>query len=342
MLRIDGSQGEGGGQIFRTALALSALLSKPIEVFNIRANRPRPGLAMQHLTTLLTFKKIFSAKVEGAKLGSTKVTFTPGSIKEEREYSIDIGTAGSITLLLQALLPALVYHNTTLKIKGGTDVKWSPTIDYFSQVFLKNLSYLGVRAEVELLARGYYPKGNGQVKIRISKVNLLKGYEFEDRGKLLGIKGKAHSSNLPEHIVEREAKTAKEALLPLKAEIDLELRKEISTGTGITLWADYQNCSLGSSALGEIGKPAEKVGTEAALRLMKEINSPATLDVNMADQIIPFAALAEGRTSFLVRELTGHLRTNIVLTEKILGVKFAQEELDGCFRISVEGIGWKL
>ncbi|GBE54995.1 MAG TPA: RNA 3'-terminal phosphate cyclase [Euryarchaeota archaeon] len=341
MLRIDGSQGEGGGQIFRTSLALSALLQEPIEIFNIRVKRPKPGLAMQHLTTILAFRKIFSGEVKGAKPGSTRVIFTPSKIKEG-EYSIDIGTAGSITLLLQALLPATIYHNITLKIKGGTDVRWSPACDYFSQVLLKNLNYLGVKADMELIARGYYPKGNGKVKVEISGVDLIEGYEFKERGKLIGIRGRAHCSNLPEHIVKREAKAVEEVLPHIKAEIDIEVRKELSTGTGITLWADYQKCSLGSSVIGEIGKSAEKVGREAAMKLIEEINSPATLDVYMADQIIPFAALARGRTSFLVRRLTGHLLTNIELTEKILGVKFDKKELDNHYIISVEGTGWKL
>ena len=341
MLRIDGSQGEGGGQIFRTSLALSALLQEPIEIFNIRVKRPKPGLAMQHLTTILAFRKIFSGEVKGAKPGSTRVIFTPSKIKEG-EYSIDIGTAGSITLLLQALLPATIYHNITLKIKGGTDVRWSPACDYFSQVLLKNLNYLGVKADMELIARGYYPKGNGKVKVEISGVDLIEGYEFKERGKLIGIRGRAHCSNLPEHIVKREAKAVEEVLPHIKAEIDIEVRKELSTGTGITLWADYLKCSLGSSVIGEIGKSAEKVGREAAMKLIEEINSPATLDVYMADQIIPFAALARGRTSFLVRRLTGHLLTNIELTEKILGVKFDKKELDNHYIISVEGTGWKL
>lgn len=341
MLRIDGSQGEGGGQILRTSLALSALLQKPIEIFNIRAKRPKPGLAMQHLTTILAFRKIFSGEVKGAKPGSTRVTFTPSKIKEG-EYSIDIGTAGSITLLLHALLPAIISHNITLKIRGGTDVRWSPTCDYFSQVFLKNLNHLGVKSDIELIARGYYPKGNGNVKIETYGVDLIEGYEFKERGKLIGVGGRAHCSNLPEHIVKREARAAEEALQYIKAEIDIEVKKELSTGTGITLWADYQKCSMGSNAIGEIGKSAEEVGREAAMKLIEEINSPATLDIHMADQIIPFAALARGRTSFLVRRLTGHLLTNIELTEKILRVKFEKIKQDNHYIISVKGTGWKL
>lgn len=324
----------------RTALAFSTLLEEPLEVYNIRANRPRPGLARQHLTGVKAFQKIFSSRVEGATPGSTRIKFYPGGIGEERSHTIDIGTAGSITLLLQSLAPVLCFHNIELRVTGGTDVRWSPPIDYFRKVFLYHLEAMGVNAGVELIARGYYPRGNGRVRIVFSPPSGLKGVAIEERGSLSGIEGIAHSSNLPRHVVEREARAAKHSLSPLQAEIGLETGNEISTGTGIALWAEYQNTVLGTSSLGERGKSAEKVGKEAASTLFEEINSPATLDIHMADQIVPYAALARGRTSFIVRELTGHLKTNMELTQEMLGVSFREERLDEGYRVSVEGRGW--
>lgn len=344
MLRIDGSRGEGGGQVLRACIAFSSILGEPVEVYNIRAKRPKPGLARQHLVGLMSFQKIFSARVEGAKLGSTKVRFQPGEMGEEKSYTIEIGTAGSITLLLQALFLPLLHRWTRLNITGGTDVKWSPPVDYFSNVFLPNLKRLGGRAGVELLARGYYPKGGGEVKVSFLGTGPLHGYSFDERGELLGIRGIAHSSNLPKHIVEREARAAKVKLSEehsyLEPEIRLDVRTHFSTGTGIVLWAEYEHSILGSSSLGERGKPAEKVGREAASALLEEVDSPATLDIHMADQIVPYAALAKGRTSFIARELTGHLKTNMELTEEILGVSFEAEEMESGYRVSVEGKGW--
>lgn len=332
MIRIDGSSGEGGGQILRTSVALAQILGEELEVYNIRANRPKPGLAQQHLTVLKSFSRIFSAKVEGARLGSSRIIFRPGRAPEKREFTIDIGTAGSITLLLQALLPALIPYSVKLTVKGGTDVRWSPPFDYFKEVFLRNIRNFGVRADIELIRRGYYPRGGGVVVFK-NYGSELSSCELEDRGRLLEIRGVAHSSNLPDHITEREAKAAMEALKPYRAEIRLERSRLPSTGTGIVLWAEYDRTSLGASSLGEIGKPAEEVGREAALALKAEMSTKASVDVHMGDQLIPYMAIAQGRSSFTVREVSSHLKTNIEIVEKILGVKFKIEQKGDIYRI---------
>jgi len=339
MLTIDGSYGEGGGQILRTSLALATLLKTPVKITKIRANRPKPGLANQHLACIKALQTIANARVKGVKLGSTEIEFYPGKIRGG-SFKIDIGTAGSISLVLQALsLPcSFADEEIKLTIKGGTDVAWSPPIDYVKNVTYVILKKMGFEASLDLIKRGYYPKGNGLVNVEFFPMKKLRGINIE-RGELIEIKGIAHSLNLPCHIVEREAKAAKE-ILP--CEVKLECKKNFSTGTGIVLWANFGKTVLGSSSLGERGKPAEKVGKEAALELKKEIESQASLDIHMADQIIPFLAIAKGNSSFTVRKITKHLETNIYIVEKIVGNRFEIEKKDKLYVVKCRGSGFSI
>ena len=339
MISITGSYGEGGGQILRTSLALASLLETPVRITKIRANRPRPGLANQHLACIKALQTITDAEVKGAKLGSTEIEFHPGKI-HEGSFKIDIGTAGSISLVLQALsLPCgFTGGKIKLTITGGTDVSWSPPVDYVKNVSYAMLEKMGYKASLNLIKRGYYPRGNGMVEVEFFPAKRLRGIRIE-RGKLVEVEGVAHSLNLPCHIVEREAKAAQE-ILPCR--VELECRKNFSTGTGITLWAIFEGSVLGANSLGERGKPAEKVGREAALQLREEIESEASLDVHMADQIIPFLAVAEGISHFTVRKITKHLETNIYIVEKIVGNKFEIEKRDGLYRVKTRGVGFKV
>ncbi|AEA48098.1 RNA 3'-terminal phosphate cyclase [Archaeoglobus veneficus] len=316
MIRIDGSYGEGGGQILRTAVALSCLTGEAVEVYNIRANRPKPGLAMQHLKGIEAAKLISDADVEGLKIGSTRVVFRPRKLNGGK-FRIDIGTAGSVTLILQTvLLPSLAAEKESFfEIKGGTDVKWSPPVDYVSNVTLKALSALKAGVKIDVLARGYYPKGGGVVRVSVSP-SKLEGFEFSEFDCDI-IKGISHCSNLPAHVAERQAKAAKEVLESrgYNAEISCEVRRDFSTGSGITLWCGYK----GGSALGERGKRAEIVGEEAAQMLLKEMESKACFDVHLADQIMPFAAVARGETRYTTSEISLHQRSNAYVIRQFLG-----------------------
>lgn len=315
MIKIDGSFGEGGGQILRTAISLSCITLKPVEIYNIRANRPKPGLAAQHLKGLEVAKLISNAEVKGLKLGSTKVFFKPKNLRGG-SFKIDIGTAGSVTLILQTiLLPSLIAERTTFfEIRGGTDVKWSPPVDYVKNVTFKALAKLNANIKLEVVKRGYYPKGGGLVRVEINS-SKLRGFEYsvikED------IKGISHCLNLPKHVVERQAKAAIDFLKSkgYKAEIGMEIDKGFSTGSGITLWSGYK----GGSSLGERGKRAEIVGKEAAVEMTKELESNACFDRHLADQIMPFAAVAKGNTTYTTSEITKHLISNAYVIEKFLG-----------------------
>lgn len=332
MIEIDGSYGEGGGQIVRTAVALSAVTGKSVRIRRIRQGRPKPGLAAQHAQAIKTLGQICNATIKGAEPGSSEVLFCPQEIQGGNRR-VEIGTAGSVTLLMQCLLPALLQADrpTSLHVQGGTDVQWSPTADYFRNVFLPALCLFGGKARLELLTRGYYPRGQGEVLLEVEPSHLMPAHiSYETfnpaRDKVKGI---SHCSNLPQHVAERQAASAIERLQEAgyKAEIAQETMKLPSTGSGISLWT----AGKGASSLGERGLPAEKVGRRAAEKMILEMASPAAVDVHLADQLIPYLALAGG--SYSVREISRHTKTNIWTAGQFLDSKIEILEKDGVFKL---------
>lgn len=324
MLEIDGSYGEGGGQIIRTAVALSALTKKPIKIKNIRAKRKNPGLSYQHITAIKLVAKICDATVSGLEKGSSFIEFYPNKIKGG-DYVFDVGTAGSLTLILQACIPPCLFANgrTKIIITGGTDVKWSPPFDYFSNVFLPILKKMGAIIKIDLLQRGHYPKGGGKVKIEIFPVkNSLSSLNLNQRGDIIKISGVAHTANLPDHVSERMKNGVNEKLKNYQLKIVTEVSKGYSSGAGITLWAETEDTIIGSSAIGERGIRAEIVGEKAANDLITEINSNSTLDNYAADQILPYLALAKSNSCFLANEISMHAKTNMWLIEQFLNVNY--------------------
>jgi RNA 3'-phosphate cyclase len=323
MIEIDGSHGEGGGQILRTAISLSAITKKPVRILNIRANRPNPGLNYQHVISIQSVVKLCNADVKGLGKGSKEVEFSPHKIKGGK-FHFDILTAGSTTLVLQAcLLPSLFADDTTeFRITGGTDVKWSPPIDYFRFVFSPMLHKMGAEFSVVMGRRGHYPKGGGEVIARLKPVEKLTPLSLQERGELKGISGIAHVSNLPNKICERMKQTTLLKLVDCK---EVHISEEYfaqgqdpahSVGTGIVLWANYENTILGANGLGERGLPAERVGQSACEALLTEINSKATLDIHAADQFLSYMALAKGKSTFLAREITNHAKTKEYISGK--------------------------
>jgi RNA 3'-phosphate cyclase len=342
MIHINGSYGEGGGQILRTSIALSALTAKSVRITGIRKNRPKPGLAPQHVRGIMAVKELTNAQVDGAKIGSTMVRFIPTTIRPGG-YNINIGTAGSITLILQAFnLPAAFASNpVSITISGGTDVKWSPPIDYMKNILLKILDRMGYRGNIKIINRGYYPKGGGAVRVEIIPTERLGQIQLSKRGRFKKIFGISHSMNLPSHVIKRQKKAAEDVLKDYEISIKTECFSGISTGCGIVLWAEFEDTVLGSSSLGRLGKHAETVGSEAALGLLREIKANATVDKYMADQLIPYMALAESTSSIIVSDLTGHLKTNIYTTEKILGRRFQVSPKGENYVVLTKGRGYK-
>ncbi len=319
MIEIDGSKGEGGGQILRTAVSMSAVTGESVKVYDIRAGRDKSGLMAQHFSAVEAVAALCNAKVDGLVLGSDKIVFSPGKIRAGK-YNIDVGTAGSTTLILQSLmLPAFFAPaQVSLQVIGGTDVKWSPSIDYVRYVFLPLIKKFGCRSSVELVGRGYYPAGGGKVTVEVMP-SKLRGIEILKPGKILSFKGSSHAhlGLKGAKVAERQVKGAeyavRNALLDNGFCGGLKISQDYVTaqsyGSGITLWVETQNSILGADALGEKGRKAEDVGIEAGEKLLEDLASHAALDRYMADQIVPYLAVAGGEVS--VSEITGHARTNV-------------------------------
>ena len=324
MIDIDGSYLEGGGAILRVATALSAIKQIPIKVTNIRKGRPKPGLKAQHLTGILAAAQLCDAKVTGAKIGSTELTFEPKKIRFGK-FKFDVGTAGAITLVLQTIIPIAAFapSKTTFVISGGTNVLWAPTIEYFQNVFCDYAEKFGLLISSDVEKYGFYPVGGGLVRIDITPVKNPKPLDLTTRGKLLGIKAFSLASDdlQKAQVAERQLDGFRKNM-PADAEIKgfPNYVKTLSAGSSITAHALYENCKLACSALGEKNKKAEDVGKECAIDLQREMKSNATVDRHMADQLIPFLGLFSG--SIVASEITNHTKTNIWVTEKFIDKKF--------------------
>jgi len=329
MIEIDGSYLEGGGEILRTALSLSAVTKKPCHVFNIRKGREKPGLMPQHLLGIRALAQLCRGRLEGDVLGSQEVKFYPGDIDQgETSLKVKIETAGSITLVLQALIPPALLALSPVKIifeGGATDTFFSPTIDHFQCVFLKTLEKMGTKLEINILKRGYYPEGGAQVEVIIHP-SKLKNLNLTERGRLKQIKAfsGASESLKDKKVAERQLAGVREVLGKLKLPIEekTEYYNSQCPGSQVCLIAEFENTVIGVDNLGKLGKRAEDVGKEAALELLKEQKSQGCLDKHLADQILPYLALASGKSQIIVSEITNHCKTNIWVIEKFLNRKF--------------------
>jgi RNA 3'-terminal phosphate cyclase (ATP) len=328
MIEIDGSHGEGGGQILRTSISLSAVTGDPVKISRIRAGRSEPGLQPQHVTSIEAVGEICGAKVDGLYVGSKEIVFRPGqSIGGEFEF--DVGTAGSISLVITScLLPAVLSKaRMTLSVKGGTDVRWSPPIDYLRLVHAPLLNRFGGNCEINLASRGFYPEGGGEVVAEISPIGALSRADLFPRGKVLRIEGVTYAQNLPEHVVSRMKHSALKGLLDFKeVRIETDLRKGPSTGAGIVLAAVCENTVLGESALGAKGVRSETLGESCAEDLLETLGSRATVDEHMLDQILTYMALSGKGSRIAAEELSSHAETNLWAIEQFLGEKFSVEK----------------
>lgn len=336
---IDGTA--GGGQMLRNAVALSAVSGRPVRVVNIRGARPRPGLRPQHLTAVKVAAEACGATLAGAEIGSQEIEFRPGAIVAGREWRIDVGTAGSLTLVLQCLLPALAHAqgDSRVTLIGGTDVPFAPPIDYLREVFAPALAELGPRVEVWLERRGFYPKGGGEIEVAVGAppggaVDASPGLapvSWTERGAPKRFQGRSYSLGLPGHIAERMREAAMEVLREAgcgEAEIEVEVvERGRSEGCGIALWAEFEGGRrLGGSALGRRGKRAEEVGREAAEGLLTELEGGGAVDGHLADQLVVWLALVRGRSEFTTSRVTEHLRLAAEVAEAMVGCRVIIEE----------------
>ena len=341
MIVIDGSYGEGGGQVLRTSLTLSALLGEPVRIENIRAKRRNPGLQAQHLTGVRAIAQICEAELEGADLGSQTLTFRPRSSLRAGEYRFDVaearkgGSAGATSLVLQTLLLPLAYAPglSRLTILGGTHVAWSPPFHYLKHVYLPTLARMGLEATVEIQKWGWYPIGGGEMtaSIRGQRAGYLSGLDLVERGELKRLWGISATSNLPPHIGRRQKKRAEGYLRKRGFDPQIEIIDAPSPGQGtvVFLVAEYEHTIAGFSSLGARGKPAEKVAEEACREFVVYHQSSASLDRHLADQMILPMALASGPSAFTTCEITQHLLTNVWVVEQFLDARFEIEGEEG-------------
>jgi len=345
LLEIDGSQKSGSGTILRLSIALAGILGEPLHIYNIRQRRDQPGLRPQHLEAVLTAAKLCNAETEGAKLGSRELWFKPSGIAGG-EIRAEIGTAGSIPMLLLTILPLCAYAERSVSIhvvKGGTDVRNAPTINYLKYVLLPMLEQMGLKASLAVRKYGYYPKGMGEVLLQVQPCHGLSPVRLEEFGTVEELRGVSVCTFLEDRkVAERQAKAANDYLRShgLEAEIQVVNDKSnpLQKGSSLVLWAETnKGALLGGDAIGELRKLSEVVGREAAENLFREVEAQATVDMHLTDMLVPYVALADGESVYLTRAVTDHLDTNIWLAQEILDVKFQITKVGNLYRIEKGG-----
>jgi len=332
-LKINGGHGEGGGQIIRSAITLSCITKQPIHLENIRKNRKDEGLKPQHLTAILILQKIANAKVIGAKIGSTELKFIPGNI-ENLELVEDVKTAGSIALILQVLIPvvSISQKKLSLTIKGGTDVLWSPSMDYTQYVLKEAYSRIGINFSIKLTKRGYYPKGGGEIKLEVYP-SKIKSINFSQR-KTNNFKMICTFSKISREIIIEKLKIIEEKISKRNFNVEVEIKEEkaIDSGASLLLYSIDENSIIGEDGL------FNKKTQNFDLDFDKFINNLTGMDKNLADMLVVPASLGGKRTVFQVKEITKHLETNLFVTSKITGCKYGIGKISGGFEIIIQGI----
>lgn len=359
MIELDGNYGEGGGALLRVALATSTITGMPFRIKNIRSGRSKPGLKAQHLHAINALKQISSAKSSEIELGTTELWFQPGKVKGGT-YSFDIGTAGSITLFLQAIILPCMFATSKINliIKGGTCGKWQASVDYLREILLPQLERFVKKINLKILKRGYYPKGGGEISLEISplvklqKKNIhelikevsekVKRINLGEQGKIQQIRGVLNISeelsefNIDERIT-RSAKVCVQNKLKENEDVPINIRTELvntlSQGGELLLWSvhnrdEWNNINnpirIGSSTVLEKGKKSEIIGRETAERLFEEIRSQAAIDRCLADQLIQFMSILP-ESVVLTSKITEHTKTNIFVIEQFIPTRFKVE-----------------
>jgi RNA 3'-terminal phosphate cyclase (ATP) len=352
MMKIDGSQKSGSGTILRDAAPFALLTGKDLHLINIRAKRDKPGLRPQHLKVIEAIAQICQGKVKGARVGSREITFKPGHAIKGGAFQWDIGTAGSTTMLaLSVVIPGLYADDlSTYGITGGLFQDFAPSVHHMKYVLLPLLSRMGIHIDLEIIQPGYVPKGQGQILVKVRPLKERpKGLSLVDQGKVIEIKGMAFSSHLKGRgVSDRMAvaclKTLEARGYDAKIEIIYDTkeapeyqRASIQAGASLAVWARTDTgCLIGSDMAGAPKRSAEFIGKQTARNLIEDLDTGATVDRYVADQLIPFASLSEGWTVYRIPSMSDHIEARLWLVEELLGAK---TEVKGNM-VRIRGIGY--
>jgi RNA 3'-terminal phosphate cyclase (ATP) len=353
MIEIDGSEKSGSGTIVRDAVPFSILMGEEIHLHNIRAKRDKPGLRPQHLKAMEAAAEISEGRLVGGKVGSREIQFKPGPVIKGGTFSWDIVTAGSTAMLVLCLMPLALFADkpSTYRVTGGLFQDFAPSLFHLKHVLFPVLARMGVHGALRIIRPGYVPKGGGRIEVEISPLRAcLRPLELTSRGRLTGLEGVALSSLLKQRKVsERMAKVCERTLRSKGHEPHIDVLEDstgapafdapaLQAGAALALWAETDTgCLLGADMAGARGRTAEFIGERTARMLLEDLDSGATVDRHLGDQVIPFAALAEGRSTFLVPAVTDHVGSRLWLVERLLKAK---TRVKGNV-VTIEGIGYR-
>ncbi|RMG68103.1 MAG: RNA 3'-phosphate cyclase [Calditrichaeota bacterium] len=351
MITIDGAQKSGSGTIVRDAVPLAALTGRALHLINIRARRRPSGLRPQHLQAVRACAEMCEGGLKGDRVGSREIWFTPGRRIRGGYYRWDIGTAGSATMLAMCVLPLALFADApvTLSIRGGLFQDFAPSAFHFQQVFLPTLAAMGATVRAEIVQPGYVPTGGGELLVQVEPLlTPLKPLVREQPGRVVAVQGVALASHLAERqVAHRMARSAAEALESFRLPVEIQelndtrekpafRRPAPQPGAALALWARTDTgCLLGMDMAGKVGRRAETIGKQVACRLLEDIEQGATVDRYLADQLIPFAALARGTSTYRIPQVTDHVAARLWLTEQLLGSRWRIAER----QVWIEGIG---
>ena len=323
MITIDGSQGEGGGQILRSSLALSLITGQPFSISNIRANRSKPGLMRQHLTAVRAAAEVGQARVSGAELRSCELAFEPGAVRAG-DFRFAVGTAGSATLVLQTVLPALLCADgpSTLQLEGGSHNPWAPPFDFLTQAFLPLVNRMGPRVEAALVRPGFYPAGEGEMLVSVTPAQQLTPLELLERGEIQQTTATATIAHLEEHVATRELRLIGKKLGLADEQLRV-VHAADSRGPGniVTIAVECEHLTEVFTGFGEKQVAAESVANKVVQEARRYLSKPVAVGEYLTDQLLIPLALAGGG-AFSTLGLSRHARTNIEVIETFLDVRF--------------------
>ena len=340
MIEIDGSEGEGGGQILRSSLSLAVCTRQPFRITNIRANRAKPGLLRQHLTAVRAVAEICAGELEGAELGARTLTFRPGRLAAG-DYSFSIGTAGSCTLVFQTVLPALLIAGgeSRVRITGGTHNPASPPFDFLARSFLPLLGRMGAKVKLDLASHGFYPRGGGEIRAHITPGPRLEALDLRVRGAWVRGFAEAYVAAIPAHVAHRELEVIGRTLGWQRDQLLLRaLPNDVGPGNTVTITLEYENVTEVFTGFGEKGVRAETVAEQAAIPAREYLAGSAPVGEYLADQLLLPMALGDGG-SFVTSQATPHLRSNIEVIERFTARRFVIEKTSDGYEISLPKTG---